>query len=648
MNVIDIQDNLKDFSEEQLIAEMKAPSGLAPQFLVLSEIQRRQRVRESYNKSMAENQPTVAQEVVNAAGVPQQGAMDMAQAMAPKSSMEQNTGIMTMQNMEAMPMKRGGVLEMFEGGMFGGSMFFPDIEEARRAREERANLQRMLNRSGRRVEQIPGTMSVAEQSRRINRPEYEDIYEDPDTPGYLSAVPSFVPREMDAEAGRYSDLISQIPEVVPLTDAERQLAGMQGAADALTDLDSYRELLGDAASGAYQAYQDNIITPLTGIMSGGRSFSDKPDRTDRFVDAVVGARKDIDRRVGRFSDNLSRAAQQDARRFGRLADDVAGTAKTAYGSIREGLTNRELSAPQEGDTVLQRAGRDVLGGIQSLASGIYDVAESPFRGAEEIGRYLGSPADSPEVPDAFIALDQAMARRGVRQDMERQLEMAQAVQSGSMTAEEANQALAMGAKPPVATPPSQTAPAVPATGTNAAAGVDTGGGTPTVSLPVSPSDTTRTVPSGSLEERLVELEEKRAKDRDANRYLALAQAGLTLMGSTKPTLGEAISEAGQAGIKAIQSAESSYDKDIVSLLNARAKIQAAKMKSATNPLEYLKLAQQSEKRAIDIQKLLSGTESSLIPEEQRQQLMQELIDVKNEARQYRLFGGGARIDRRVS
>ena len=63
MNVIDIQDNLKDFSEEQLIAEMKAPSGLAPQFLVLSEIQRRQRVRESYNKSMAENQPTVAQEV---------------------------------------------------------------------------------------------------------------------------------------------------------------------------------------------------------------------------------------------------------------------------------------------------------------------------------------------------------------------------------------------------------------------------------------------------------------------------------------------------------------------------------------------------------------------------------------------------------
>ena len=120
------------------------------------------------------------------------------------------------------------------------------------------------------------------------------------------------------------------------------------------------------------------------------------------------------------------------------------------------------------------------------------------------------------------------------------------------------------------------------------------------------------------------------------------------MGSTKPTLGEAISEAGQAGIKAIQSAESSYDKDMVSLLNARAKVQQAQQERLTDPLEYLKLAQQSEKRAIDIQKLLSGPDASLMSEEQKQQLMQELIDVKNEARQYRLFGGGARVDRRVS
>ena len=34
MNIIDIQDQLKNFSEDQLINEMQMPSGNAPQFLV--------------------------------------------------------------------------------------------------------------------------------------------------------------------------------------------------------------------------------------------------------------------------------------------------------------------------------------------------------------------------------------------------------------------------------------------------------------------------------------------------------------------------------------------------------------------------------------------------------------------------------------
>ena len=40
MNIIDIQDQLKNFSEQQLISEMQTPTGSAPQFLVLSEIKR--------------------------------------------------------------------------------------------------------------------------------------------------------------------------------------------------------------------------------------------------------------------------------------------------------------------------------------------------------------------------------------------------------------------------------------------------------------------------------------------------------------------------------------------------------------------------------------------------------------------------------
>ena len=58
MNVIQIQDDLKNFSEDQLIKEMQQPSGSAPQFLVLSELNRRKRVKGEYAARQAQNAPT--------------------------------------------------------------------------------------------------------------------------------------------------------------------------------------------------------------------------------------------------------------------------------------------------------------------------------------------------------------------------------------------------------------------------------------------------------------------------------------------------------------------------------------------------------------------------------------------------------------
>ena len=54
MNVIQIQDDLKNFSEDQLIKEMQQPSGSAPQFLVLSELNRRKRVKGEYAARQAQ------------------------------------------------------------------------------------------------------------------------------------------------------------------------------------------------------------------------------------------------------------------------------------------------------------------------------------------------------------------------------------------------------------------------------------------------------------------------------------------------------------------------------------------------------------------------------------------------------------------
>ena len=62
LNMLDTQDNLKNFSEDQLVREMQAPSGSAPQFMVLGEIERRKRMRADSQRQQGLMQPTVAQE----------------------------------------------------------------------------------------------------------------------------------------------------------------------------------------------------------------------------------------------------------------------------------------------------------------------------------------------------------------------------------------------------------------------------------------------------------------------------------------------------------------------------------------------------------------------------------------------------------
>ena len=91
MNIIELQDNLKDLPDRRLIQEMQTPTGNMPQFLVLSELTRRKRMRDDYNRQDAANMPTVAEEVMTAAGVPQGGITAIARNMAPNSSIAQNT-----------------------------------------------------------------------------------------------------------------------------------------------------------------------------------------------------------------------------------------------------------------------------------------------------------------------------------------------------------------------------------------------------------------------------------------------------------------------------------------------------------------------------------------------------------------------------
>ena len=61
-NILDIQNDLKNTSDEHLVQLMQMPEPNFPQYLVLSEMDRRKEMRESYEASQA-SQPTVAQQL---------------------------------------------------------------------------------------------------------------------------------------------------------------------------------------------------------------------------------------------------------------------------------------------------------------------------------------------------------------------------------------------------------------------------------------------------------------------------------------------------------------------------------------------------------------------------------------------------------
>ena len=117
MNILEQSEALKDIPEAALMREMQMPTGSFPQYLVLTEIKRRKRVRDEFQRREAQDMPTVAEEAVMGAGMPQQGIMQMAKSMAPQTSMGQNTGVANAAPRQpTMGMAEGGIVNMRAGG----------------------------------------------------------------------------------------------------------------------------------------------------------------------------------------------------------------------------------------------------------------------------------------------------------------------------------------------------------------------------------------------------------------------------------------------------------------------------------------------------------------------------------------------------
>ena len=151
MNLLQVQDDLKNFSQDQLVKEMQQPSGSTPQFLVLSELNRRKRVKGDFEARQAQQQPTVAEEAVASAGVPQQGMMGMPEAMAPQSAVSEGVGTSA-----PMKMASGGLAQF--GNEIRNSMgqeIDPYLDGVQQEAESKFNIDLDQNQSGNTM-QLPG------------------------------------------------------------------------------------------------------------------------------------------------------------------------------------------------------------------------------------------------------------------------------------------------------------------------------------------------------------------------------------------------------------------------------------------------------------------------------------------------------------
>ena len=101
MNILEVEDMIKGLPDQALQQEAQAPTGQVPQFLVISEIQRRTDMRKRFQQEQ-QPQGTVADQIV------QEGVMS---AMPPQA--------MPPQGMPPQQMFSGGIIRLQEGGFLG-------------------------------------------------------------------------------------------------------------------------------------------------------------------------------------------------------------------------------------------------------------------------------------------------------------------------------------------------------------------------------------------------------------------------------------------------------------------------------------------------------------------------------------------------
>jgi hypothetical protein len=504
MNMIDVQDKLKGLSQQQLVSEMQSPSGVAPQFLVLSEITRRKRMQDSYQAQQQQPTSTIAEEAVASAGVPGGGLAAMARSMAPNSSMAQNTAAMPQPLPQEQPvqgMYGGGYVQKMAIGGQPADMSNPMVS---------AWVQREAQRRGVTVEEVLANLG-------------------PTGAAISAAAPSMDARNrmLGLEPVGTSNL-----NFPTQADLDQRYADTQRGDTFIMPSQSDLDLRYQDAQGQQPIFPNSGFSP------------DPADTLAPMLDRIQNRTRMTANEPPSYVDlDLTSEPAADA----STPDTVRGI---------DPYTGKFLDVPTPGKML-----SDTGQGISDAASYLWDTIGT-YRGdpyselSEAEMADLQSGKMSPEEADRLQSSRLALADIGATELQNPALRPA--VQPTAPAGETP--------KPPP--PPKDTTPqgggistdtaGVPATPNPAtsAAGRGSGAAVGGANAPT------------SYEQELRDAMGRAEKRANQDKWMALAQVGLQLMSSKEPTLGGALGEAGIAGLEAFRGSRDEYEQERLGLSKA--------------------------------------------------------------------------------
>tara|TARA_Y100001937_G_scaffold67276_1_gene92045 strand:+ start:431 stop:2437 length:2007 start_codon:yes stop_codon:yes gene_type:complete len=646
MNIIDIQDQLKNFSEQQLISEMQAPTGSAPQFLVLSEIKRRKRVRDDFMKREAANQPTVAQEAIAASGVPQSGIMGMSEAMAPQAAVaEGGIGSIMPQSMrpqtmpaptdDAIPMREGGVPLgirqnnpgnirpgagfIGETGQGGGYAQFGSEEEGLRA------LARLLGTYSDEygINTLRGLTSryAPRSDNEASFDNYvsylgEQLGMDPDEEFDLKSrrdelIPAIVGFEQGRDFGdRYSQ--GQISRAIEAagTDDPEEVARILGGSDEPGIISKVASAINPISTAQAQGagpVMTEVGTPqeIFDEMQANKGGVPFPSSLGELFALGRDANVPTSERVGSRQDLLGQARGEQQEYLEEiLGDQITGESDEYKAHVKRARSaGKKPMSPSEYRAFF---GRNV--DVDGMAGDSPASRAMPFSdvGSQEATADFTKQA-AEEATEAAMAGDSEAASKTV-EDAKKEVE--RIIRASQRGAEEPGKRAEYLASLDDGRDSDDLGNAPTSTGGQGAASAD---GQNAIISNNQPSGTV-----SPLEQEILDLQKKLEKDRDTDKYLALAQAGLALMSSKDPTLLGALGEAGVSGLQAYREAQDRYNEGVVDLINAKAKLNKGSDKDAFD-------AGNAVTRLGQIERALGGADGMTLPDEDRARLLQERL-----------------------